>query len=315
MELRHLRYFLAAAELENISRAALKLHVSQPAVSRQIRDLEDELGLVLFERGPKSLRLTAAGKAFQPEAAAVLARLEAGIQSARRASAGETGELQVGYAMSPTVRLMPLALREFQRRHPGVKVRLQDLSTEEMLGGLRDGTLHMAFFVRGEAASLRKLQWEDILSVPVRVAVPPGHPFAGRAEVTLKEVAAEPLLAYGATGYPEYHGFLISTFSKVRRKPRVVGEHDSVASLIASIEAGAGVALTPESIACFAGPRLVLIPLSPAPPPLTVAAAWLATNESPLVRQFLECTREARAGMEDANRDHAPDQHSGAGTE
>src|SRR5882672_9029214 len=138
MELRHLRYFIGVAEEENVSRAALKLHVSQPALSRQIRDLEDELGFLLLERSAKSVRLTEAGRAFLTEARAVLQRSEDAVKTAR-AIAGGAGELHVGYAPSLTARILPRTLRAFQAELPSVRVKLHDLSTEEMLIGLREG--------------------------------------------------------------------------------------------------------------------------------------------------------------------------------
>src|SRR5437016_14680553 len=116
MELRHLRYFVAVAEAENVSRAALKLHVSQPGLSRQIRDLEEELGFLLFERSAKSVRLTEAGRVFLTEARAVLQRVEDAVKAARAVAAGGRGELNVGYAPSLTARILPATLRAFQSR-------------------------------------------------------------------------------------------------------------------------------------------------------------------------------------------------------
>src|ERR1700761_1528028 len=107
MELRHLRYFVAVAEDENVSRAALKLHVSQPALSRQIRDLEDELGFLLLERSAKSVRLTAAGRVFLAEARAVLQRADEAVLAARAVATGKRGEIHVGYAPSLTVQILP----------------------------------------------------------------------------------------------------------------------------------------------------------------------------------------------------------------
>src|SRR5215204_5343374 len=144
MELRHLRYFIAVAEEENVSRAALKLHVSQPALSRQIRDLEGELGFLLLQRSAKSVRLTEAGRVFFTEAQAVLQRANAAVNSAR-AIANGGGELHVGYAPSLTARMLPPALRKFQAELPKVRVKLHDLSTEEMVRGLREGHLQIAF--------------------------------------------------------------------------------------------------------------------------------------------------------------------------
>ena len=150
MELRHLRYFIAAAEEENVSRAALKLHVSQPAISRQIHDLEDEIGFPLFERGAKSLKLTEAGKVFLTEAKSVLQRAGEAVKSARAVAAGARGEIHVGYSPSLTVRILPPALRAFQAAFPNVRVALHDLSGEELLIGLRDGKLHVALTVPPE---------------------------------------------------------------------------------------------------------------------------------------------------------------------
>src|SRR5437588_10355353 len=136
MELRHLRYFIRVAEEENVSRAALKLHVSQPAVSRQIRDLENELGFLLLERSAKSVRLTQAGRTFFVEARAVLQRADEAVKAARAIADGGA-ELHVGYAPSITARILPPALRAFQAEQHKIPVRLPDLSTEDMAAALR----------------------------------------------------------------------------------------------------------------------------------------------------------------------------------
>src|SRR5271167_2639368 len=111
MELRHLRYFVAVAEAENVTRAATKLHVSQPALSRQIHDLEEEIGFPLFERSAKSVRLTDAGRLFLNEARAVIERAELAVKNARAVAGGIRGEIHVGYAPSLTVQILPLTLR------------------------------------------------------------------------------------------------------------------------------------------------------------------------------------------------------------
>jgi DNA-binding transcriptional LysR family regulator len=279
MELRHLRYFIAVAQEENVSRAALKLHVSQPALSRQIRDLEDELGFALLERSAKSVRLTDAGKTFQGEARAV--------------ATGGRGELHVGYAPSLTVRILPPTLRAFQAGSPNVRVLLHDLSTEEMLARLRDGALQIAFLVRPTRAMLRGLRFEELLRDFLCLAVAPKHPLARRRTVKLAEFAREPLIAYSRKEYPEYHESLAEYFATIKSKPQVAEEHDGITSLIAAVEAGGGVALVSESVACLAGPRLKLIPLSPAPEPLVIGAAWTKDGLVPAAERFLKCAKEA----------------------
>src|SRR5262249_1898787 len=178
MELRHLRYFVAVAEAENVSRAALKLHVSQPGISRQIRDLEDEIGFQLFERSAKSIKLTDAGKSFLTEARAVLQRADDAVKTARAIATGQQGELHAGYAGSPTVRILPSTLRGFQADSPQVRVRLHDLSTEEMLAGVRDGKLQLAMLVCPTPSLLRGLRFAELAQLDISLAVAPNHPFA-----------------------------------------------------------------------------------------------------------------------------------------
>ena len=292
MELRHLRYFIGVAEEENVSRAALKLHVSQPALSRQIRDLEEELGFLLLERSAKSVRLTEAGRAFLTEARAVLQRTEDAVKAARAIATGVRGELHVGYAPSLTARILPPTLRAFQAELPNVRVRLHDLSTEEMLAGLREGKLQIAFVVRLTPALLRGLRFEELARDSICLAVGPKHPLAGRRSVSLAEVAREPLITYSRKDYPDAHENLAAMFAAIKSKPRIAEEHDSVSSLIAAVEAGNGVAIAPQSLACTAGPRLKLIPFSPAPAPLIIGAAWSKDGLTAAAERFLKCAKE-----------------------
>lgn len=286
MELRHLRYFVAAAETENVSKAALKLHVSQPALSRQIHDLEEELGLALFDRGAKSVRLTAVGKSFLAEARAILLRVEEAVGKARTLAAGAREELHIGYAPSPTVRLLPAALREFQARHPEVRVRLHDLSTEEMLEGVREGQLHLAFMVRPNRSLLYRLHFEELAREPMCLALAHNHALARSRVVPLATAAREPFIAFSRKEYPDYHEYLDKLSALVKRRINIREEHDSSSSLIAAVESGAGVALVPVSFSCFAGARLKLVKLSPEPEPLSIGAVWRKPHPLPLAEKF-----------------------------
>jgi LysR family transcriptional regulator, benzoate and cis,cis-muconate-responsive activator of ben and cat genes len=293
MELRHLRYFAAAAEAENVSRAALKLHVSQPALSRQIRDLEDELGFPLLERSAKSVRLTEAGRVFLTEARAVLQRVEDAVKTARAVATGGREELNVGYAPTPTVRILPPTIRAFQAELSKVRVILHDLSTQEMLDQLRAGKLQIAFLVRPKPPFLRGLQFEVIARDSICIAVPPKHPLARRRTTTLAEVAREPLVTYSRKEYPEYHESLAELFAGIKGKLHIAEEHDSVSSLIAAVEAGSGVAVVAQSLSCLAGPRLKLVPLTPAPEPFEIGAAWPKNKLAPAAERFLNHAKQA----------------------
>jgi DNA-binding transcriptional LysR family regulator len=304
MELRHLRYFIAAAEEENVSRAALKLHVSQPALSRQIRDLEEELGFQLLERTAKSVRLTEAGQKFLDEARAVLQRAEEAVNAARAIAQGGSGELHVGYAPSLSARILPATLRAFQIEMPKVRARLHDLSTEEMLTGLREGKLQIAIVPRLSPAMLRGLRFQELTRDPLCLAVGPSHPLAKRRAVTLEEAAREPLVAYSRKDYPEAHEMLDRLFSTSKSKPRIVEEQDSVSGLIAAVESGAGVTVALQSLACTAGPRLKLLPFSPALEPLVVGAAWRENGATETATRFLKCAVDAcRGGNKLAHRE------------
>src|SRR5205085_1178735 len=138
-----------------------------------------------------------------------------------------------GYAPSLTVRILPPTLRAFQAESPNVRVRLHDLSTEEMLAGLRDGKLQIAFVVRLNPPLMRGLRFEELARDPICLAVAPKHSLAGRDRVALSEVADEPLITYSRKEYPDAHENLTAMFAAIKRKPRIAEEHDSVSSLIA----------------------------------------------------------------------------------
>jgi len=293
MELRHLRYFVGVAEMENVSRAALKLHVSQPALSAQIRDLEDEIGFQLLERTAKSVRLTKAGRAFLDEARAVLQRADEAVKKARSIAA-EPSELQIGYSPTPVAEILPKTLRAFQRKMPKVHVKLHDWTNQAILDGLRDGRLQLGLIVSPpKASSLRDLRYEELFQDRVCVAVAPQHPFARRRAIPLTEVAAEPLIGLTHEDYPEYYDYLSIAFSKVKQKPRVVEEHDSMAGILSSVEAGTGVAIGSDAFSYSFGNRLKRLRLIPEPKPISIGIIGPKGRLSPAAEKFWQCAKEA----------------------
>lgn len=294
MELRHLRYFLAVAEEQNVTRAALKLHVSQPTLSRQIRDLEVELGIALFERSAKAVRLTAAGRVFLTEARTVLLRAKDAVQRAKAVAKGTRSEIHVGYAPSLTVGLLPRALRYFRESDAGIRVQLHDLSTQEMLLGLREGKLQVALLVKVPPRALAGLVFEELERLPVCVALHPAHPLARGSKVRLEQVATERLVAFTLEDYPEHQAWIASLLAPLNRSPEIVEEHDSITSLIAAVESGRGIAVIAQPPNGLASPRLKIRPLQPAPPPLVLGVAYCKKPRSTATDSFIEAARRAK---------------------
>jgi LysR family transcriptional regulator, benzoate and cis,cis-muconate-responsive activator of ben and cat genes len=294
MELRHLKYFVAVAEEQNVTRAAQRLHVSQPPLSRQIRDLEQELGVKLFERGPKDIRLTPAGKVFLEESRAVLKRADDAVRLIKANADQTRQELDIAYAPSLTVQILPEILRRFQEQSKQVRVNLHDLSTESMIAGLHQGDLDVALMIDPGPKRLRGFTFEELYRYPMRAAVHPSHPLAARRRIQIKDLRSERLLGYGKTDYPEYFERLVSIFKPAGALPVLAEEYDSATSLIASVEAGRGVALVPASIECLAGPRLKLLPIVPDPAPLKIGLVRKTRPASALVDDFVLAARACR---------------------
>jgi DNA-binding transcriptional LysR family regulator len=243
MELRHLRYFLAVAEALNFTKAAALLRVAQPALSRRVRDLEDEIGVDLLKRSPRGVVLTAEGKVFLEKTRHLLKLADESVEQVRALARGEYGELHVGYAPAPTVEILPPALAAFQKAFPRVRVLLHDLSEQELNDGLRNGRLELAMMPRGAGSQSVGLEFETLRSYPICVALAPTHRFARLKTITLEMVAAEPMIGFNRKDYPAYYVGLDRIFGPLGIKPRVVVECDSASSLITEIETGRGVAI------------------------------------------------------------------------
>jgi DNA-binding transcriptional LysR family regulator len=293
VELRHLRYFVAVAEAENVLRAATqKLHVSQPAVSRQIRDLEEELGVQLFERTGKAVNLTDAGRIFLREARAVLERTDLAVKNVRKFARASEAVLHVAYTPAISTQVVSPALQVFQKLMPNVRVKLHEWSADKIRTGLDDGRLQLAFVARpSKGGVFQDFHFEELLRQQVRLAVPPNHWLANRRSVSLVDAAKEPFVGLTREDFPDYNIFLASVFASVKRKPKVVEKHDSVASVISAVEAGTGVSLSVDGLRHSFGNRVKLLRLTPEPAPFCYGAVWSNRKWSPATAKFWECAK------------------------
>src|SRR6476646_4464072 len=207
VELRHLRYFVAVAEMENVSRAATqKLYVSQPSLSRQIRDLEEELGVQLLERRPKSVALTEAGRIFLEKARAILKESDDAVATVRAFAGKTASELHVGDWPLATGEVMPGLLRAYQKAMPRVRVKLHDWPVEKNIAGVRDGDLHLAILIPPlKANALEELRFQELITVRVCLAVSSDHAFARRKSVSIAEAARERFVVLTREEYPRHH--------------------------------------------------------------------------------------------------------------
>jgi DNA-binding transcriptional LysR family regulator len=262
MELRRLRNFLAVGEALNFTKAAAQLRVGQPALSRQVQDLEDEIGVDLLRRSPRGVTLTAEGKLFLDEVRDLLKRADESVEKVRALARGEYGELHIGYAPSPTVEILPPALAAFQKAVPQVKVLLHDLSSDELIAGLRNATLELAIMVEPIGEQIAGIEFELLRTYPFCVALTAAHPLARLKSITLEKLAAEPLIGLRRKDYPEYYHILDRIFAPIRAKPRIAVECDSASSLITEVEAERGIALANPMFKLVAGKRLLYRPLT-----------------------------------------------------
>jgi len=291
MELRQLRYFVAVAETGNISRAAQRIFLTQPALSRQIKALEDEIGQCLLERRAHSVHLTPAGEVMLREAREILQHADQVIERVRATSSG--GRLRIGYAPSLASGLLSPAVANFTQVHPGTRVEMFDLSTEEMLTGLEAGKLDVVVTV-GPDNETRGLKWAHLVRTPWRLAVASNHPLARSPRVKPAEVAREPLLVFRQHDYPEYWAAVTGWLNDNGVRARIAGEYDGGDSLLAAVESGLGVAIVTARTAHLFPTRVRLKILAAAPQPLCIAAGYRAdrSGDKPLA-VFLEELRRA----------------------
>lgn len=305
MELRHLRYFLAVAGALSFSKAAGQLRIAQPALSRQVQDLEDEIGVDLLRRSSRGVTLTAEGKLFLEEVRKLLRNADESVEKVRALARGEFGELHIGYAPSPSMEILPPALAAFQKAAPRVKVVLHDLAGDELIEGLLNGTLELAVMVQHTDESATGLDFEELRRYAFCVAMAPGNPLAHRRSFSVEQLANQPLIGLRRRDYTEYHRILDRIFAPVNKRPVIAVECDSSNSMLTELEAGRHIAIVTELFRHVAGRRLVYRPLANSTETQTVGIARATKGDlTPAGERFCEVLRTVSQGLSDRKPKH-----------
>ena len=215
MELRHLRYFMAVGEELSFTRAAERLHIAQPPLSQQIKQLEEELGVTLLQRGARPLRLTGAGEVLLQRSRALLADLDAAIAETRRTGRGQTGKLSVGFAGSAMYVFLPDVINTFREACPNVELNLHEMLASEVAQALQERKIDVGF-ARPQLPPLDHIAQRLILEEPYLAALPKRHRLAGRTLIALSDLADEPFVLYPSTPGPSVMEIFTSACREVR---------------------------------------------------------------------------------------------------
>lgn len=291
IELRHLRYFIAVAEELNFSRAAERLHISQPPLSQQIQALEAELGLQLFERKKRPLQLTTAGQVFLTETRLVFLQLEQAITSAQKVSRGEIGRLVVGTNSSFANSVLPDILQIFRPLFPEVILMLREVNSSQQVNQLRDRQIDIAFeSLPNPNCHDSALNFLPILQEPLIIALPETHPLAAQTEIPLKALAEEPFVLPPPDLVPSYSQ-IINLCQQVGFSPKVVQEATWMVTVLGLVAGGVGVTLLPANAQNLQRTGVVYRPIQGQNLTLQLAVVWRRDDSSVILREFLEVTK------------------------
>ena len=288
MELRHLRYFVAVAEELNFRRAAGRLHLAQPALSTQIKNLEEKLGVRLFERTTRSVMLTQTGQVFLGEARAILAAAAQAEQLVRKAEHGLVGTLRVGVITPATGPLLAKVLRHFHQKYPGVQLSLSALTSAEQLRRLRAGELD-AGLLRPPVTS-PELDSRFVEQAPQVLALPAGHRLARKRRLEWKDFNGEGLVMIHPDQQHSFYDPFIAACVKAGAKTHVAQYAQDVQIKMWLISAGFGIAPVTATLVEIRRPGVVFRPLPPGLPPVQTVLVWRRLDASaPVVKNFLDC--------------------------
>jgi DNA-binding transcriptional LysR family regulator len=291
VELRHLRYFIAVAEELNFSRAADRLHMAQPPLSAAIRQLERELGVELFVRTTREVRLTDAGRAFLEGARRTLADAERAAQDAKRAGAGELGRLRIAFSWSTRFDTLPALGRAFRASHPGVELLAQEMWNARMPPAFRSGSIDIAVSLCPEISA--ELELAPIRKERLVALLPESHPLAREQAIPLSALADEEFIVFPRDIAPRLHDAFMAIYRRAGFEPRLRNESFHTGwdlGVLAEIPAAA---MAPQTVAAELPDGIAAVALSEPTDSLETCVVWRSDDTSPAVATFLESARSA----------------------
>lgn len=291
MELRQLRYFLMLAETLHFGRAAEKLRISQQPLSFQIKQLEDELGVELFNRTTRSVALTPAGEALLTEVQAGLGRIERGVEAAQRIARGEGGKLHIGYTSTSLYSVMPPIVRQFRERFSQVEVVLHELVSPVIEQQILSEDVDVGILL-STGAKVPGLAYETIYHEPVAVALPKRHPLAQRATIALHELADEPFVMFARSAKRQTFDEFIALCRLAGFSPNIVQEAATESAVIGLVAAGVGVTLVASSLSSVRPDEVAYRQISDLRLTLEVAVVWKDEKQLPLLHELRQIARE-----------------------
>jgi DNA-binding transcriptional LysR family regulator len=286
MELRHLKYFVAVAEEMHFGRAAKRLHIAQPPLSQQIKNLEDELGVKLFDRTRRTIQMTDAGTYFLKEAQQLLLHVEQAAETARRIYRGQAGRLSIGFVGSVVHTFLPEGLRLFRERFPDVELVLQEINTAEQIKSLHARRIDVGFLYLD--AQDPALASQVLTRAPLMVVLPKKHALSGRKSLDIRELAQEPFIANTRSSEPVVLDAFISLCHSAGFTPRIAQESGNVQTVLGLVASGLGACLLPDYIKNIRRPGVKYIPLSGSAPTVSLGVVWHSDNSSILVQSFVK---------------------------
>jgi DNA-binding transcriptional LysR family regulator len=284
MDLRHLRYFHAVAEELSFSKAARRLRIAQPALSRAVQELEAEIGAVLLDRNRRAMRLTPGGEVLLRETGFLFDRIDDVVRRVRRAAAGEDGELRLGYIGPPTRSFLGKLLKAYHRRFPGVTIVLEERTPERVWEMVSKGRLSVGLtrpVLAHEALGLQSLL---LCQEKLCAAVPSDHRFASAASLAWKDLAEEPVVILARREGAGSHDTILAACAAAGFAPRIAHTPSVIGTVLRYVEAGSGIGIVPESVTPET-PDVRLIPLTPAET-LPVVMVWSREGDDPAVTAF-----------------------------